>query len=270
MKKLSFFNSKILLVAFLAIFVASCSEDEKNAIDLEQEQTLDKTDLKTILETDNVSGIADNVINNVFINKGTAGKASKETTDTCYDAVYSETGFVLTFNNCVLNGTSDVNGTLTVVYAVGLEESAFTVTYNDFHVGAIKINGSRSMVISSDQMSSTINFNVTSDLTVILEDDTEVIETGTKTVGIAFGQTLEENIFSVEGNWTLKVGADTYSVNVTKALKSNLACSYVSEGTMDVNKNGLAVTVDFGAGECDDKATLTYPDGTEQEIVIEE
>ncbi len=267
MKKLSFFNSKILLIAFLAIFVASCSEDEKNAINLEQEQTLNKTDVKTILETDNVSGIADNVINNVFVNKETA---SKTATDACYDAVYSDTGFVLTFNNCVLNGTSDVNGTLTVVYAAGLEESAFTVTYSDFYVGAIKINGTRSMAISTDQMSSSINFTVTSDLTVIMEDDTEVVETGTKTVGIAFGQTLEENIFSVEGNWTLKVGADTYSVNVTKALKSNLACDYVAEGTMDVNKNGLAVTVDFGLGECDDKATLTYPDGTEQEIVIEE
>ena len=37
---------------------------------------------------------------------------------------------------------------------------------------------------------------------------------------------------------------------------------------MSLNKNGLNVTVDFGDGTCDDLATLTYPDGTMEEISL--
>jgi hypothetical protein len=37
---------------------------------------------------------------------------------------------------------------------------------------------------------------------------------------------------------------------------------------MIVTKNGLDIVVDFGAGECDNTATLVYPNGASEEITL--
>ncbi|MEP2278220.1 hypothetical protein [Maribacter sp.] len=53
-------------------------------------------------------------------------------------------------------------------------------------------------------------------------------------------------------------------------MTSEVTCSYVSSGDMDVSKNGLSVNVDFGDTTCDNVALLTYPNGVEEEITLED
>lgn len=258
------FNTLRALFLFGLTLIAfqSCSED---AIPSGEQEALTTAELQTILTTDEIAGTADNAIAELFANNGVAGKAS---TDECYTAEYSDTGFVATFNNCVLNGTDNVNGTVTVTYQVGNETAAYTATYEDFYVGNIKINGTRNYALNSDLEQGNIAFTVTSEMTVEMEDGEVISESGTKTFGFTFGEDLSTSTFSLSGNWQVEVDGNTYIVSTPNELSGTLGCEYLSSGTMNISKNGLAIVVDFGDGECDDAATLTYPDGTVEEITL--
>lgn len=240
----------------------SCSEDA-NPIGTDQE--LAPTELQTILTTDEAAGTVDNALAELFAGSAQAGKSAKSAND-CYSAEYTDTGFVATFNNCVLNGTENVNGTLTVTYEVGNETAAFTATYEDFYVGTIKLNGTRAYQLDSNVQQNTISFTVTSNMTVEMEDESVITETGTKTFAFTFGENLGDSSFSLSGNWTVTADGNTYAIETVDPLEVGFNCEHLTSGSMNVSKNGLEVIVDFGDGECDEVATLTYPDGTTEEI----
>ena len=267
--KLKIMNRLVYNFCFLAItgiamvLIQSCSEDAKV---LENDAALSQAELRTILETDEISGVADNALAELFASNAMSGKSNK--TNECYSAEYSETGFVATFNNCVLNGTDNVNGTLTVTYEMGGETLSYVASYEDFYVGAIKINGTRSFTMNSDLNQNTISFSVTSSIEVELEDGTNIAENGTKTFGFAFGEDLQNTVFTISGNWTVVYDGNTYSIETVNDLQGSLSCEHLTTGSMVVEKNGLEITVDFGDGECDDQAIIIYPNGATEEITL--
>ena len=89
-----------------------------------------------------------------------------------------------------------------------------------------------------------------------------------KTLEAAQGTTGESATISFEGEWVLQIGSDIYAVSVIETLEGNVACNYVTSGIMSITKNGLSVKVNFGDGTCDDKATLIYPYGFEEEFTL--
>ncbi|MBT8321254.1 MAG: hypothetical protein KJO90_06245, partial [Eudoraea sp.] len=188
----------------------------------------------------------------------------------CYEASYTENGFTVVFNNCVLNGTDNANGTVTVVYSTEPGTASFTATYVDFYVGDVKLNGTRSFTIMGDPNQSAISFSVTSDMTAEFSDDSVIIENGSRVFTFAFGDSLETSSYGISGSWELQVNADEYAVNITSTLEGNLSCGYLTTGTMEVNKNGLQVTVDFGDGTCDNIATIIYPNGASEDVTLGE
>lgn len=262
MKKLSL---RILSIAFLGatlIGFQSCSED---AMPGEGEE-LTQAELQTILSTDEIAGAADTALAELFA--GSTAKISTAKEGDCYTAEYSETGFVATFNNCVLNGTDNVNGTVTVTYEVGEEASSFTATYQDFYVGTIKLNGTRTYEVLASNEQSSIEFTVVSDMSVEMEDGSVISENGTKTFSITFGDSLETTVFALSGNWTVEADGNTYAVETLEDLQGNASCEHMTTGAMTISKNGLTVTVDFGNGDCDDAATIIYPNGATEEITL--
>mgnify|MGYP000669292342 CR=1 FL=1 len=253
---------KLALVTFGLFAIYSCSDDSE----ISEDVTLSQVELKTILETDDVSGAVDTVLSDLYINNSSSGKSAKN--NDCYSAEYSDTGYTVTFNNCVLNGSDNVNGTLVVTYNLENDTASYTATYEDFYVGEIKINGTRTYVLSGNSDENSVSFTVTSDMTLVLEDGEMVSENGIKTFAITFGDSLETTTFSIDGNWTLVADGNTYKVNVTSALLGNLSCGYLTNGSMTIDKNGLSIGVNFGDGTCDDKAMVTYPNGVEEEITL--
>jgi hypothetical protein len=260
MKKYLNVIERIAFFTLIAVFSIGCSTDNEND-NPGGEQALTKADLKTILEADKIAGVADDVLAEIY-----AGDPSSAKEVPCYETAYTETGYTATFNNCVLNGTENVNGILTVEYASGTQAAAFTATFTDFYVGENKVNGTRAYSISSNSTENAIEFTVVSDLEVTLADQSVLSENGTKTVVFTFGDTLETSTFAIGGNWTVEVDGNTYAVEVTDTLVGNLGCANLVSGNMIVSKNGLAVTVDFGEGSCDAMATIIYPNEATEEV----
>ena len=253
-----------MILGGICLMAIGCSKDEKYS----EDEKLTQVEVKTILETDDAAKVVDNVLSELYVNDGKNAKSAKS--NECYIAEYTDTGYTVTFNNCTLNGTDNVNGTLTVVYETSENSAAFTATYNDFYVGNIKINGTRSYIVTGDGEQGSISFSVTSTLEVVLGNGDVIAENGTKTFGLVFGDSLETTTYSISGNWTLQINGQTYKVVVLDVLEGNFSCGYLTTGTMTVDKNGLAVTVNFGDGSCDDMATLTYPNGAVEDITLKD
>ncbi|MRH99420.1 hypothetical protein GH721_02645 [Kriegella sp. EG-1] len=251
---------KLLFVFGSMALISSCSDDEKDVV--VEEQELSQTEVKTILESDTYAKSFDNIISSVYNNEGSSGK-----TDECYVAEYSDTGFTIEFDNCTVEGTSNVTGTLTAVYTSTGDEIAYTATWTDFNFGGTLLNGTRSYSISSETDNS-ISFSATSDFSATLANGSIIKEKGTKEIGITFGSSLETSIYTLDGSWTVTADGLTYVVAVDDTIEGNLACSYLNKGSMTVEKSGLIVDVDFGDGECDDIATVQYPNGDTEEVSL--
>ncbi len=250
-------------LSLVALMATSCSTDNENTNTGEE---FTQAELKTILETDEITGAVDMALAEIYADDSRNAKGSNE----CYETVYTETGYTATFNNCVLNTTDNINGTLTVVYEAGTQEAAFTATFTDFYVGDIKVNGSRTYSIGANSEQNAIEFSVTSNIELIMSDDTIIEENGTKTVVFTFGETLESSSIAISGSWTLEVDGNTYVVEVTEDLIGNFGCDKLVSGLLYIGKNGLAVTIDFGDGNCDDMAEIVYPDDSREDFVLED
>jgi len=258
---------RFALLTVTSLVVFSCSKDEQDALEQEQEQKVTQTELKTILETDDISSVADTVVADLF-NDSSSNKSAKN--DECYEATYSDTGFTVTFPNCTDEESGEtLNGTLSVIYGAESDNYAFAVTFDDFMVGEISINGTRSFNISGSEQQDSVIFNIASDMSITMADDAVVSEEGSKTFAIVFGEQFGEGTFTLDGEWTIKAEGNTYSVDVTELLSTDFGCDYIGKGLMLLNKNGLEVSVDFGDGSCDDMASVIYPDGTKESYTLD-
>ena len=245
----------------LTLFLYSCSEDNES---VNTEEEITSTELQAILETDDAASVVDTVLAELYMTDSNSAKSSNE----CYAAEYTDTGFTVVFENCVLNGSDNVNGTLTVTYAIGEENATFTATYEAFYVGEIELNGTRTYSVDGNEEAGSFSFSVTSNMEVTMPDGATISENGTKTFGFSFGENLETSTFTIAGNWTVIHDGNTYAVEVITTLEGNFSCGYLTSGSMDLNKNGLEVGVDFGDGSCDDIATVTYPNGATEDVSL--
>jgi len=258
-------RNKICTIAFLGLALGgfySCSEDSMPP----EGERLTQAELNTILSIDEIAGIADDAIADLY--NGNTAKSPVAKDNECYSAEYLESGFVATFNNCVLNGTDDINGTVTVSYATGEGSATFTATYEDFYVGTTQINGTRTYALASGSDENTGSFTVTSDMSVVFEDGGTISESGSKTLTIGYNETDQVLTMGISGEWTVETDEHTYAVKTIEDLEWNSSCAYLTKGSMLVSKSGLEVTVDFGDGSCDDKATLIYPNGATEVLTL--
>lgn len=183
-------------------------------------------------------------------------------------AQYSDMGYSVTFNNCVLNGTNNVNGSLVVTYDLDSESASYTVTYTDFYVNEAVLNGTRTILLLGNTVENALSYAVTSDMNFELADGTNISENGERVFGFRIGDSVEDIAITLTGNWNLNTENDVYTVSVINELRTKVGCNYVAEGLMGLDKNGLAVTIDFGDGTCDDMATITYPNGASAEVSL--
>lgn len=263
MNKVRYTTKQFLLLSFMALVVFSCSKDNEGSV--EQEKELSTVDVKTVLETDQVSGAADEIVRELF--NGTQSAQTAKNND-CYQATYSNTGFSVSFDDCSVEENGEkLKGSLSVEYGSEGDSFAYTVMYDNLMVGEIALDGTRSFTLSGEENNSVL-IQVTSDMTITMADGEKISEKGNKTLAFVFNEDFSDGVVTLDGDWILKADGNTYSVGISKLLETGFNCSYVGKGLMLLNKNGLEVTVDFGDGSCDAVAELVYPNGSKENISL--
>ena len=259
-------TKKAIFFAFVGLLAIGCSEDETPDLGVENGQELTSQEMETILNADDLTSAVDDVLSDLYIGGFATKRAGETAKNDCYETTYTENGFSVTFTDCSVEGSETLNGTVSVFYEENQNGASFTATFTDFMVGGTTVNGTRRITLNGEQSETNISFTTTSNITVTLEDGSVITENGTKTFTVVFEEG-QDTLFNLQGNWTITEGGNTYTIagNISKQFN----CAYWSSGTMNVSKNGLSLDVDFGDGTCDNKATVTYPNGATQEITLD-
>lgn len=78
-----------------------------------------------------------------------------------------------------------------------------------------------------------------------------------------------DNVFLITGNSTFtgKMG-NVFAKQTITPLRRELSCRFIVSGVLEISRNDLTASLDFGDGTCDAKGLLTYPNGETKEIFL--
>ncbi len=256
-----FLKIKVFSIAIIAcMLVASCSDDDSNnsSPDITQE------DVMKSLEVEKISNFIDNMsLDNIPMNRSNAEGISKN--NDCIDFTVTQNGYTLTFSDCDFGNGETVSGSMNVIVTVTDTDVTSTITFDNLSYGGNQINGSKSSSYAFNTDMGSFAYSVISDLSITLADGTTASEQGTKTYTVN-GIGTADGTYTVSGNWTVTLNADTYTLATNPTLEGTFSCEYITTGTLVMTKNALSASINYGDGTCDNKATVTYPDGTTEEI----
>ncbi|MDH7446501.1 hypothetical protein [Aquimarina sp. 2201CG14-23] len=260
-----FFKIKVLGIAIMAcLFVTSCSDDDSNensSFDITQQ------DVMKSLEVEKISNFIDGMtLDNIAMNRSNAEVSSNFGKADCADFSVTDTGYTLTFTDCTTDDGETISGKINVNVVIDNNSVSTTITFENLTFAGNSINGSKSTSYSLNTVDGgSFIYTVTSDLSITLADGTTASEMGTKTYRVTELGTAEAS-YTISGDWTVTIGSDTYSLRTDPSLQGTFSCDYITTGTLILAKNALTASINYGDGTCDNKATVTYPDGTNEEI----
>ncbi len=78
-----------------------------------------------------------------------------------------------------------------------------------------------------------------------------------------------DNVFLISGKATYegKLGA-IFTKSTVEPLRREMSCRFIVSGILQISRNNLEASLDFGDGSCDATGILTYPDGTIEEVIL--
>jgi hypothetical protein len=144
-----------------------------------------------------------------------------------------------------------------------------TITYQDFYIDSMKVelSGTIKNLGKNDQGNWVIQSKQQQTITKPNGDKkTEVFDESIEWLkGFDTADRIDDSYYKTgSGSINLNDTA-TYSRTITKALLFEGSCHFIVSGTVELNKNGSVVVLDYGDGTCDSKATVTT-NGTTEEI----
>ncbi len=140
------------------------------------------------------------------------------------------------------------------------------VTYVKFYIDDAKIEGSRKV---TNQGNHTFKHEIVSKITF---PDGKVVErkathTFKQIAGADTPNIRLDDVFAITGGSNgVNHKGTSYSVEITKALIKKRACPWIVAGEKVVTMGDRTMTINYGDGECDRKATATLPSGETKEI----
>lgn len=147
------------------------------------------------------------------------------------------------------------------------------ISYENFKIDSIAITGSAKKVFTAATDDAAAKVSITAERTLTFPDDTFVKRTIEKTKTWVAGLDTKfypaDDIKHIEGS-ILSVSSEgnEYKKEITKALVKTGACRFITQGTVQVTKDGEVISIlDYGDGTCDDVATFTK-DGETKEIAL--
>ena len=142
-----------------------------------------------------------------------------------------------------------------------------TVSFIDFSVDDVAIAGTSIKTFLRDEY----KVNIVRDMSFTLPEDGTVIErtaekTRTWVAGMDTPFDHADDVISITGFTNCEDSdGNIYHREITTALVKNGECRFIVTGEITLTKNGVEFgVINYGDGECDNKATLTTADGTKE------
>lgn len=263
------FKSLVLFVSF-SLLMAACNPDEDVVITKDEISMIQSDNYEEAL-LDDVDESTDAIVYD--LDQNDYEQTSLKST-VCYTVTVDKpdsTRFPKTITvdygdgcSVVIDGdTITKSGVITIVIT-GRYSSAGasrTVTYTNFFVNGIQFEGTRTQ--TSLGVDENLNYSWTVTLIngrMIFPDGTTVVREVSKTRTLVTNKTMVR----VDDYW-LTTGTtsginylgESFLKEIVDPLRKNYTCRFIVSGSMEITRNDLVYTIDFGNGTCDRAATIT-------------
>lgn len=166
------------------------------------------------------------------------------------------------------------SGIINIVVSDSVRKSGSTaiMTFNNYHVNTFKVEGTYTWTNTSANgvkswKREVVDGKVTN--TAGLYWKHSGIKFVTQTEGNNTPLVLSDDVFSVTGNHSItNMLGRTRTVTVVTALIKANSCAFISQGSIKIQGPNHYVVIDYGAGTCDNQATLSLDGGIATPIVL--
>lgn len=183
----------------------------------------------------------------------------------------------ITFNygdSTMLNGGFIVSGVIEIYMSSPLifDGAERSVTFTNFVFDTLGINGVRNNVFTGDYVNSRL-YTIVSNMDFTFPDGSEVNrQENLATEWVGGLETIFnplDDVILINGDITIIYNTiDIFIKEITDPLMKKGDCRWIVQGVIEFIDNGnLLLTIDYGNGECDDIAIVTY-EGVEYELTI--
>ena len=277
-------NKRIFALAILALSMVACSDDDthpdpgENQLEFNEEVAMSAEvdaiadDILNIIEDQyseqnpngryNMQGGGNNGLlpDCATITTVASGNTWERTIDFGTEGCELANGNVLK-GAIILNGTNDWDAM----------SQTINYSFNEFYHNNWHIEGNkfavRVLANENGNPQSTISLDLSAtsgDITITREGSRiwEWIE------GIDTPFNPFDNEYLVTGSWTTDFPGNTLTTAVTNALHIKLNCPHIVEGSLHFETTSNEATLDYGAGTCDNQATVTINGSAPINIVL--
>ncbi len=149
------------------------------------------------------------------------------------------------------------------------------VTHSNHFVDDIKVEGTKTLTNNGLNASGQPNWTRTVDNHKLTFPDGKVAmwsstQSIVMTAGYATPLNVLDDVFAISGSSSgTNRNGKTFATVTTTPLVKNATCPWFVSGIKTLTLNGdKTVTINYGNGTCDKKATITLPNGTTKEVTI--
>lgn len=283
-KNFGMFSCTGLLLA-TSLFMSSCTKNTPTEIvdDLTTNEVLSTAELHSSDEVELISEEITTLAEDVYtVDEISFTSKSTFTSDYLPDCVTITTVVTDTSkektidfgDGCELRNGNVLSGIIILTYSNEMAEATkmLSVSLENFTFNKVAVAGNANIV----RMRANENGNPQS----VAEVNFDAEWPEGETVAYAANRTREwiegfgsgfwgDNVFLISGmaSYKGKLG-NVFSKNIVEPLTRKMACRFIVSGVVEISRNDVQASLDFGDGSCDAKGFLTYPNGITEEVAL--
>lgn len=273
------------VMAFMAIAWVSCTEENENILEGVE---IPVPDIEVTAQAEALSDQIDDIAASVVVDEFSSGKGiAMERIDlpSCITITKEISGNqvykVLNFGQgCQMANGVTYSGEIHVLYTWDseLRQANIVVETAGLSVNDLMITGRKEIVRTwPAQGSDDVPVSeVQTELTVSHSSGLNAVVNGVTTrewiAGFGSGN-WGDNIVLIGGNRTVATYLNdnriaSYQMEITQKLRREWACRFIVSGELTVSKENFSATMNYGDGQCDNKAVVTTSGGRSKEIQL--
>ena len=141
------------------------------------------------------------------------------------------------------------------------------ITFDNYYVNDIKVEGKQTVQNLSNGDGFGYSYTI-AEGKLTYPSGKVVTYSGNRTLTQKEGATtpwvISDDVYELKGNASLKDSSVIATVAIKSGLIRKIVCPYVGKGIVELSVNSFKASIDYGTGDCDNKAVLTVGDKTKE------
>lgn len=277
---------KQFMFLVIGMLVLSSCEDSNEVVTEDVSKDFSKEEVLLVAEGDLAAEDVDVVVDDYFeFEEGFSSKSEESKNEgpnkglDCVTKTVETTSTQKTVtldfgDGCELPNGNVLSGKIILSFTKDSDVQSLTITktYEDFYHNDIKVEGTSTIVKLRENDNGYPQSTKTFSKTLTWPEGEFYTREGTKTRVWVEGfdtRNWGDDFYETTGNWSIvKKDGTEISAEILEPLKTGFACKFIMSGIIELTKNGETGTLDFGDGQCDNKAVFTNSAGEEIEITL--